>query len=93
MLANVAETGNGSSNDGELQRRAAELCQRLDRWLAETGVKFPIPDPEYDPEKEKARLHELEFELMPKLEAQHAEYLDPDWQPNEDWWGSQVTVD
>jgi len=31
--------------------------------------------------------------LMPKLEAQHAEYLDPGWVPNADWWGSQVTVD
>lgn len=26
-------------------------------------------------------------------EAQHAEYLETDWQPNEDWWGSQVTID
>lgn len=30
---------------------------------------------------------------MPRLEKQHAEYLDANWQPNADWWGSQVTVD
>ena len=36
---------------------------------------------------------EPEHELMPALEAQHAAYLDPDWQPNADWWGSQVTAD
>ena len=30
---------------------------------------------------------------MPALEAQHAAYLDPDWQPNADWWGSQVVAD
>jgi hypothetical protein len=30
---------------------------------------------------------------MPKLEAQHVEYLDPNWQPNDDWWQSQVIVD
>lgn len=33
------------------------------------------------------------WKLMPQLEAEHAEYLDPDWEPNDDWWGSQVTAD
>lgn len=108
VLVGAADSGdayssNGAGNDGggsnsgqpagELHKRAAELRQRLDRWLAETGAKFPTPDPEYDPKKGKARLHELEHGFMAKLEAQHAEYLDPGWQPNEDWWGSQVTVD
>mgnify|MGYP006295011201 FL=1 len=32
-------------------------------------------------------------EFMQKLEEQHAAYLDPDWQPNEDWWGSMVIAD
>ena len=72
---------------------ASVLRHRLDSWLVEVGAKVPVPDPEYDPEKEKARLRELEHVLMPKLEAQHAEYLDSGWQPNEDWWGSQVTLD
>ena len=72
---------------------ADTLRCRLGRWLYEVGAKPPVPDPEYDAEKEEARLHYLKHELMPKLEAQHAEYLDPDWQPNEDWWGSQVTID
>ena len=73
--------------------KAAELRQRLDRWLTEVDAKFPTPDPQHDPDQGKARLHGLEHELMPQLEAQHAEYLDPDWQPNEDWWGSQVVTD
>ena len=72
---------------------AEELWLRLQRWLDETGAKFPVPDPEYDAAKEAARLHQLERELMPALEARHAAYLDPDWQPNADWWGSQVTAD
>ena len=69
------------------------LRSRLDRWLAETGAKFPEPDPLYDPEKEAARLRSLREEFMPKLERQHARYLDPDWEPNADWWGSQITRD
>ena len=91
--ADGRSNGDDRTNAADNDRRAAELRQRLDLWLAETGAKFPTPDPEYDAEKEKARLHDLEHELMPQLEAQHAEYLDADWQPNDDWWGSQVTVD
>lgn len=52
-----------------------------------------MPDPQYDSANEKAYLHSLEHDLMPKLEAEHAQYLNPEWQPNEDWWGSQVTID
>ncbi|MBT3294351.1 MAG: sulfatase [Verrucomicrobia bacterium] len=73
--------------------RGAELRARLDRWLIEVDAKLPLPDPEYDAEKEAAFLHGQEHKLMPRLERQHAEYLDPDWQPNADWWGSQVTRD
>lgn len=72
---------------------ATDLRQRLDRWLLETGARLPVPDPQYDPEKEKAYLKKLAQELMPELEAEHAEYLNPDWQPNADWWGSQVIND
>ena len=30
---------------------------------------------------------------MPELEPLHAAYLDPYWQPNADWWGSQIVAD
>ena len=72
---------------------AAPMRATLDAWLAEVGAKFPVKDPEYDPEKERARLHKLENELMAKLEKQHAEYLDADWEPDPEWWGSNVTRD
>ena len=89
------DTDPGEQNDvhsanGKL---ASDLRRGLDRWLTEVDAKFPVSDTEYDPEKESARLHRLEHKEMPRLEAEHAEYLDPDWQPNEDWWGSQVIND
>jgi hypothetical protein len=89
------DTDPGEQTDviAESGEKAQELRKRLDRWLVEVDAKLPNPDPEYDPDKEKARIRSLEYELMPKLEAEHAEYLDPGWQPNEDWWGSQVTND
>ena len=73
--------------------RAAELRRRLDRWLTDLDARRPAADPRYEAEKEKARLKHLEQELMPALERDHAQYLDPDWQPNDDWWGSQLVVD
>ena len=75
------------------RERAAEMRAALDSWLREVGAKFPVKDPEYDSEKERARLHRLEHEYMEKLEREHAEYLDPDWKPNDDWWKSAVTRD
>jgi len=72
---------------------AGELRARLDRWLRDTGAKFPVPDPQYDPAKRAAYRERIERVELPKLEAQHARYLDADWQPNADWWGSQVVHD
>ncbi len=73
--------------------KASGLRQKLDTWLAETGAKKPVPDPRHEPEKEKEILKRIEHELMPGLEREHAAYLDPDWQPDEDWWGSWITRD
>ena len=77
----------------EQRATADDLWLRLQRWLHETGAKFPVPDPQYDAAGEQAFLHHLEHERMPELEALHAAYLDPHWQPNPDWWGSQAVAD
>jgi len=73
--------------------RVAELGRRLEQWLKDTGAIMPVPDPEYDADAEKEYLDRIRNEEVPQLESQHATYLDPDWEPNADWWGSQVTVD
>ena len=85
LLAGTART-----TSEELGR---DLRRRLESWLEETGAKLPEIDPEYNEEAEAARLELMAGEFMEKLEAQHAEYLDPEWQPNEDWWGSMVVED
>ncbi|MCZ6633137.1 MAG: sulfatase [bacterium] len=90
LASDPGEQTDGLANNPE---KAKVLRARLDVWLAEVDAKFPVPDPEYDAKKEQSRLQMLENEQMQKLETQHAEYLDPNWKPNKDWWGSQVTVD
>ncbi len=89
------DTDPGEQNDVMSKNgdTAIELRQRLDSWLLDVDARFPVPDPQYSADKETTRLYKLEHELMPELEAQHAAYLNPDWQPNDDWWGSQVTRD
>jgi arylsulfatase A-like enzyme len=72
---------------------ARDLRRRLESWLEEIGAKLPTPDPEYDADADATRRAHLAGEFMATLEAQHAAYLDPEWKPNEDWWGSMVVVD
>jgi len=79
-----------SASQGE---RVTALRACLDQWLHETGARFPEPDPEYDPQQAAARLQRIEQEQMPGLEAQHAAFLEPDWEPNANWWGSLVVHD
>lgn len=72
---------------------ASSLRRRLDAWLKETGARIPQSDPEYDEAARRAWLERQRTNVMEQLEKQHAAYLDPDWKPNKDWWGSAVTGD
>jgi len=85
----------GEQNDviGDNAEVASPMRAALDEWLADVGAKFPTPDDQYDPEKRRARLERLENEMMPRLEKQHAEYLNEGWEPDPEWWGSNVTRD
>jgi arylsulfatase A-like enzyme len=93
-LYNLAEDP-GEQEDAHVANAelAIALRKTLDQWLEDTGATFPAPDPEYDSEKHAAYLRRQEHVVMPRLEAEHAQYLDPDWQPDADWWGSQVISD
>ncbi|GAA4455712.1 sulfatase [Novipirellula rosea] len=68
--------------------RVAELKKRLDGWLAETGAKIPQPDPRFTQAKFDARMKNVREKLMPRLEKQHADYLDKSKKPSPNWWGS-----
>jgi arylsulfatase A-like enzyme len=95
------ELYNLTEDPGESQDVAAEypdiagsMRTRLLAWLEEVNARMPVPDPEYNPELEEKRMEEdIRNGLWPRLEKNRLDYLDPDWQPNEDWWGSMVTKD
>ncbi len=70
--------------------RARAMQARLQQWLAASPAKFPIKDPQFDAGKRKARWENLRTSGMQRLEAQHAAFLNKDFQPNKDWWKSAL---
>lgn len=68
--------------------RVRRMRGRLAEWLKQTGAKFPKPDPEFDADQRAARWEMLRTSGLQRLERQHAGYLDADFRPNPDWWGS-----
>ncbi len=68
--------------------RVKALRAKLDAHLKAANAKFPIPDPKFDPAKRAARWESLKTQGKARLEKQHAGFLNPDYTPNRDWWGS-----
>ncbi|HKK74563.1 MAG TPA: sulfatase [Saprospiraceae bacterium] len=69
--------------------RTRAMRQQLLDWLEEAGATYPVRDSLFDPAAHAAKLESYRTELLPRLERQRAAMLSPDWQPNEDWWGSK----
>ncbi len=89
------ELYNISSDIGEQHDVAADESGRvksmrtvLDKWLQATGAKLPAQDAKFDSAKRAARWNSLKTAGKASLEKRHAAFLDADFQPNKDWWGS-----
>src|SRR6056297_684186 len=85
-----AETTDLSAQQPE---RTAKMWNQLENWLLDVGALFPQPDPRYDPEKTAAKWQRMHTQKKSSLEKQHAGFLDPDYQPDPTWWGSQAAKD
>jgi arylsulfatase A-like enzyme len=70
-----------------------EMKAKLDAWLKDRGALFPESDSAYDPEARKAVFEKRATEGMARLEERHAAFLNDGWEPNSEWWGSEVTPD
>ena len=69
-------------------KRAKAMRAKLDAWLKATKAKMPTKDEKADLSKRKARFESLATQGKERLERQHANFLNPDYKPNKDWWGS-----
>ncbi|WP_430811662.1 MULTISPECIES: sulfatase [unclassified Carboxylicivirga] len=70
--------------------KATSLQNELFTYLDEVGARYPQKDPQYDAEKEQAYLKGVHERFMPQLEQQRLRYLNDDYEPNSNWWGSKV---
>ena len=73
--------------------RARVLRMALNAWIKETGARIPKPDARFNAERRKQQDAAIKNQRLPRLEAQHARFLDPNFQPNPTWWGSRATRD
>lgn len=89
LAADISEQHDLASQE---TARAARLWAELQAWLKETNAKTPRPYAGYNP-SEAEELRQANEALKARLEQQHADYLKPDWKPNQTWWKSQVTKD
>lgn len=90
LKTDLSETTDVSIKNPELvQRLHAELFD----YLKKTGARFPEKDPEYSEEVEKEYRLKIVNSLLPQLENQRKAMLSPDFNPKNNWWGSQVTKD
>ncbi len=70
--------------------KAESLTTLLFDYLEEAGARYPQRDPLYDAAAERARLQDIERNRMRQLEEQRLLFLSPDFDPDNNWWGSQV---
>ncbi|MEL6923033.1 MAG: sulfatase [Bacteroidota bacterium] len=86
LSTDISEQQNLATTQPALTTRLHDL---LMNHLQSVGAKFPDPDPLYDANAEAAYLTKVRTEKMADLEARRLELLDPDFDPDNNWWGSE----
>ncbi len=87
------DIGEQNNVAGANPEKVIELSERLFSYLNEVGAKFPEKDPLYDANKEKEYLQNVIEKRLPALEKQRLQFLSIDFDPGNNWWGSQITKD
>jgi arylsulfatase A-like enzyme len=95
------ELYNLESDPGEMNNvyddnieQASRLHEELAEFLTSTGALYPVKDTLYNEDKEKEHIEWIRTEFWPRIEQRRLELLAPDFDPGNNWWGSEVsTVD
>ena len=72
------------------QQLAASLKKKLDAFLKESGAIIPKKDSRYNAKAAERKKIDIKTKWVPNLEKRHANYLSPDFDPKNKWWGSYV---
>nr|WP_255444132.1 sulfatase [Robiginitalea sp. SC105] len=86
------ETDLAESRDlaGTHPGKAAELYGMLSNFLSATHAKYPRMDPQYNALREAAYLREVVRRELPAREAGRMRLLSEDFDPGNNWWGSDT---
>ena len=87
LLSDESETTNLAEEKPDLVQR---LSDQLFSYLHQVGARFPERDPEYNPESERQYLERIVNQSMPLLEERRLQFLSVDFDPGNNWWGSDV---
>lgn len=82
----------GERNDALKENEALAQTMKVELmdWLKRMDAQYADVDTAWDQEARAQRLRNHKNVLMLRLEKQRREMLSPDWQSNDDWWGSRV---
>ncbi|GAA4237859.1 sulfatase [Postechiella marina] len=90
LKSDLSEKNNVASNNPE---RVKKLSAELFTYLKNVNAKFPTKDPLYDVQKEAEVFKKNATKLLKNREKERKKYLNPDFDPKNNWWGSKVTND
>jgi len=68
--------------------RVSLMKSKLEEYLKSVSAKFPMTDERFTEASAVAKQKRIREKVLPQLETQHANFLKPDFEPNQDWWGS-----
>ncbi len=90
LKTDISETKDVSEDNAEIVR---QLGTELFDYLKKVGARFPVKDPEYSVKAEKKYLRDIVTNRLPRLEQERINMLSVDFNPENNWWGSQGTRD
>ncbi len=67
-----------------------EMWNKLNNWLQQTNAKLPKLDEEYSTAKEEIYKNKVKTEVWPNQEKNRKNMLKKDFEPNKNWWGSEI---
>ncbi|MDF9799394.1 arylsulfatase A-like enzyme [Catalinimonas alkaloidigena] len=93
-LYNLEEDPGEKQNVADAYPEVTErLHEQLQAFLKSVDANLPARDTTFSAELAVEKHREKVEVLMPRLEQQRKQFLQKDFTPNEDWWGSKVTKD
>lgn len=90
LKTDLSEATDVSAKNQNIVKR---LHTELFDYLKKVGALFPKKDPESNSQAEKEYEQNIVNKLWPILENQRKEMLSNDFNPKNNWWGSQITKD